>query len=187
MAHLSKIFTKTPVDMPNKSGFDMSHENLFTATCGTLTPCLVEELLPNDEISLGEMCQVQLPPMATDFYGRIDACIEAFFVPYRILWQGWQSFITNPTTSPYAPNTPRPPRVPLIRFNSTTDKSYIGRGTLADYLGIKGFPGLTGSVSIDYNALPFLAYHKIFERCAIMLTCKIYNNIPGVIGITAVL
>lgn len=86
MAHLSKIFTKTPVDMPNKSGFDMSHENLFTATCGTLTPCLVEELLPNDEISLGEMCQVQLPPMATDFYGRIDACIEAFFCsfPYSL-------------------------------------------------------------------------------------------------------
>lgn len=163
MAHLSKIFTKTPVDMPNKSGFDMSHENLFTATCGTLTPCLVEELLPNDEISLGEMCQVQLPPMATDFYGRIDACIEAFFVPYRILWQGWQSFITNPTTSPYAPNTPRPARVPLIRFDSSTNSSFIGRGTLADYLGIKGFPSLSGPASIDYNALPFLAYHKIFE------------------------
>lgn len=163
MAHLSKIFTKTPVDMPNKSGFDMSHENLFTATCGTLTPCLVEELLPNDEISLGEMCQVQLPPMATDFYGRIDACIEAFFVPYRILWQGWQSFITNPTTSPYAPNTPRPSQVPQIRFSSATDAKYIGRGSLADYLGIKGFPSLTGSVFVDYNALPFLAYHKIFE------------------------
>ena len=163
MAHLSKIFTKTPVDMPNKSGFDMSHENLFTATCGTLTPCLVEELLPNDEISLGEMCQVQLPPMATDFYGRIDACIEAFFVPYRILWQGWQAFITSPTTSPYAPNTPRPGSVPLIRFSASTDSTYIGRGTLADYLGVKGFPSLTGSNIIDYNALPFLAYHKIYE------------------------
>lgn len=163
MAHLSKIFTKTPVDMPNKSGFDMSHENLFTTTCGTLTPCLVEELLPNDEISLGEMCQVQLPPMATDFYGRIDACIEAFFVPFRILWQGWQSFITNPTTSPYAPNTPRPNSVPIIRFDSTTDSSFIGRGTLADYLGIKGFPSLEGPTFLNYNALPFLAYHKIFE------------------------
>lgn len=163
MAHLSKIFTKTPVDMPNKSGFDMSHENLFTATCGTLTPCLVEELLPNDEISLGEMCQVQLPPMATDFYGRIDACIEAFFVPFRILWQGWQAFITNPTTSPYAPNTPRPQVCPQIRFSADTDSSYVGRGTLADYLGVKGFPSLTSSVSVDYNALPFLAYHKIFE------------------------
>lgn len=163
MAHLSKIFTKTPVDMPNKSGFDMSHENLFTATCGTLTPCLVEELLPNDEISLGEMCQVQLPPMATDFYGRIDACIEAFFVPFRILWQGWQSFITNPTTSPYAPNSPRPNAVPIVRFDSTTSSSYIGRGSLADYLGAKGFPALSGAHFLNYSALPFLAYHKIYE------------------------
>lgn len=149
--------------MPNKSGFDMSHENLFTTTCGTLTPCLVEELLPNDEISLGEMCQVQLPPMATDFYGRIDACIEAFFVPFRILWQGWQAFITSPTASPYAPNTPRPVRTPQIRFDSTTDSAFTGRGTLADYLGIKGFGSLTGQVTVDYSALPFLAYHKIFE------------------------
>lgn len=164
MAHLSKIFTKTPIDMPNKSGFDMSHENLFTATCGTLTPCLVEELLPNDEISLGEMCQVQLPPMATDFYGRIDACIEAFFVPYRILWQGWQAFITNPTTNPYAPNTPRPNVLPNISIPAANITKAIGRTTLADYLGIKGYSASTPTENLVLNnALPFLAYHKIFE------------------------
>lgn len=164
MAHLSKIFTKVPVDLPNKSGFDMSHENLFTAKCGTLTPCLVEELLPNDEISLGEMCQVQLPPMATDFYGRIDACIEAFFVPYRILWGGWQDFITNPTTSPYAPNTNPPKKLPSFSVNSSLFDKYLGRGSLADFLGYKGYPtdGVSTALSIP-NALPFLAYHKIFE------------------------
>lgn len=165
MAHLSKIFTKTPVDMPNKSGFDMSHENLFTAKCGTLTPCLVEELLPNDEISLGEMCQVQLPPMATDFYGRIDACIEAFFVPYRILWGGWQQFITNPTTNPYAPNVPRPNALPSVLIPWSDDvATTFSRGTLCDYLGFKGYGTASASNVLALpNLLPFLAYHKIFE------------------------
>lgn len=164
MAHLSKIFTKTPIDLPNKSGFDMSHENLFTATCGTLTPCLVEELLPNDEISLGEMCQVQLPPMATDFYGRIDACIEAFFVPYRILWGGWQDFITNPTTKPYAPNLNPPKQLPSITLSKNKYPEYLKRGSLADYLGFKGFPDDPVEQAIVIpNALPFFAYHKIFE------------------------
>lgn len=164
MAHLSKIFTKTPVDMPNKSGFDMSHENLFTATCGTLTPCLVEELLPNDEISLGEMCQVQLPPMATDFYGRVDACIEAFFVPYRILWGGWQDFITNPTTNPFAPDTNPPKTLPTLSAPSTSVATAFGRGSLADYLGLKGVGTSADSGSfVIPNLLPFLAYHKIYE------------------------
>ena len=166
MAHLSKIFTKTPVDMPNKSGFDMSHENLFTTTCGTLTPCLVEELLPNDEVSLGEMCQVQLPPMATDFYGRIDACIEAFFVPFRILWGGWQDFITNPTTNPYAPDSNPPKTLPSLSVPALQVGTKLGRCTLADYLGVKGaVAGGSSETSplILPNLLPFLAYHKIYE------------------------
>lgn len=163
MAHLSKIFTKTPIDLPNKSGFDMSHENIFTTRCGTLTPCLVEELLPNDEISLGEMCQVQLPPMATDFYGRIDACIEAFFVPFRILWAGWQDFITSPTTSPYAPSTNAPKALPSLNVSTALFDTFLSRGSLADYLGLKGYPSDASENIVIPNALPFLAYHKIFQ------------------------
>lgn len=163
MAHLSKIFTKVPVDISNRSGFDMSHENLFTATCGTLVPCLVEELLPNDTISVGSMMQVQLPPMATDFYGRVDACVELFFVPNRILWGGWQSFITHPTTNPYSPNVPRPTSLPSITIPAPS-LGIFKRGSLADYLGMKGLtvPSSVSTFSIP-NALPFLAYHKIYE------------------------
>lgn len=96
MSHYSKIFNKVPVQIPNKSGFDLSHENLFTAKCGTLVPVLVDTLLPNDTISLGHSSQLQLPPMATDFYGRVVGKFEAFFVPFRILYGGWQELITHP-------------------------------------------------------------------------------------------
>ena len=90
MAHLSKVFTERKVDIPNRSGFDLSFENLLTLKCGTLVPVLCEEVIPNETFSLGHMTQVQLPPMATDFYGRVDFRLEAFFVPNRILWGGWQ-------------------------------------------------------------------------------------------------
>ena len=100
MAHLSKIFKQQPVDIPNRSGMDLSFENILSMTTGTLIPVLVEEVLPNETYSLGYMCEAQLPPMATEFYGRIDMRLEAFFVPNRILWAGWQDFMTMPVYNP---------------------------------------------------------------------------------------
>lgn len=142
----------------------MSHENLGTQTCGTLVPVLVDELLPNDTISLGTNFQVQLPPMATDFFGRVDYVLEAFFVPCRLLWDGWKSFMTHPTANPiYPANTPvqgRSKFIPRIRLNPDD----VAAGSLADYLGVK-----SASFSPEYgeyyevSALPFLAYHRIWD------------------------
>ena len=170
MSHPSSIFSRTPIELPNRSGFDMSHENLGTQTCGTLVPVLVDELLPNDTISLGANFQVQLPPMATDFYCRVDYVLEAFFVPARLLWGGWKSFMTHPTANPiYPAQTPTVARskyMPKIR--STVGR--FGPGTLADYLGFKISLDIFSPDTPDdeypavaLNALPFLAYHRIWD------------------------
>ena len=88
MSHLSKVFNKVPVKVQKRSGFDMSHENLFTAKVGTLIPASVEEVMPGDVVSVGGAMSVELPPLATNFKGRVDARLEAFFVPNRLLWAG---------------------------------------------------------------------------------------------------
>lgn len=165
MSHSSRIFDRVPIDLPNRSGFDLSHENLFTATCGTLIPCLCYPMLPNETISLGTNFQVQLPPMVTDFYGKVDAVVEVFFVPNRLLWGGWESFITHPTKNPQYPAGTkaegRPTRVPTINLNGLA--SFLGSGTLSDYLGLKTVS--VGNWNIDYliSSLPFLAYHRIWD------------------------
>lgn len=162
MSHYSKIFNKVPVDIPNKSGFDMSHENLFTGKCGQLIPCMVDELLPNDSITLGVSSQIQLPPMATDFYGRVQAKFEAFFVPNRILFGGWQELIThdsNNYTYPSGTTDYQKSRyLPTFVIPANTKVN----GQLPDYLGVK----LSSTGSAGYpvpNPLPFVAYHKIWE------------------------
>lgn len=164
MSHYSSVFSRVPIDLPNRSGFDMSHENLGTATTGTLVPVLVDELLPNDTISLGSAFQVQLPPMASDFYGRVDFVLEAFFVPSRLLWGGWQSFMTHPTAQPQYPvNTPvqgKSRYLPLLEMYDSDEELYAG--SLSDYLGMKGELENIGS-SVRVNALPYLAYHRIWD------------------------
>lgn len=185
MSHYSKIFQKTPIDIPNRSGFDISFENLLTMKCGQLIPVLCEEVLPNETYSLGYMAQVQLPPMATDFYGRIDMRLESFFVPSRILWAGWEAFLTMPNYNPFSPTVYRPTRLPSLtmfwkdNFNPTDNPISpfytvstelmpfpYEPGSLLDYLGMKldkdeDYSGT--SIRLN-NILPLLAYHKIYDE-----------------------
>lgn len=186
MAHLSKIFKQQPVDIPNRSGMDLSFENLLTMTTGTLIPVLVEEVLPNETYSLGYMCEAQMPPMATEFYGRIDMRLEAFFVPNRILWAGWQDFMTMPVYNPFSPDVVRPTSLPYVMkvlneqlftditsdypiTNIHSTRPLTGAGSLMDYLGFKTTVPVNEqsnsnkSVYKYPNMLPFFAYHKIYD------------------------
>ncbi len=168
MSHSSKLFEQHKVQIKNKSGFDLAHSNFLTQKCGTLTPVCTVPMLPGDSISLGFMSQIKLPPMATSFYGRVDYRVEAFFVPYRILWGGWENFYTQPVADPYGSTVVRPHFLPNYHYASSADNvvANMGRGTLADYLGIKGFKFNSAApiVSFDVkNILPFLAYHKIYD------------------------
>lgn len=162
MSHLSSVFNSVPVKVPDRSGFDLSHENLFSATVGTLIPASVEEVLPGDVCSIGGSLSVELPPLATNFKGRVDARLETFFVPNRILWAGWQDFICQDQTHrPVVPGFSVAPTIPTIRLGNASNT--VGAGTLSDYLGLK-MPSFTvGTTYIDVNALPFLAYHKIWD------------------------
>lgn len=180
MSKLSKIFSDIPVDIQNRSGFDMSHYNIGDGTTGTLIPVLCEELLPNDSVSLGFMDKIQLLPMATNFSGRIDMRFEAFFVPNRILWGGWQDFQTLPDNNPYQTPFERPTVVPFFTnftsiagdASSSFFKSHFGPQSLFDYLGygssLAGWVGAPGvslpTNSLSISALPFIAYQRIYDE-----------------------
>lgn len=191
MSFLNKIFQSVPVKIPDRSGFDLSHEVLSTAKVGQVVPITHFEVLPGDTISMGSLMKVTLPPMAVPFMGRIDAELTAAFIPYRLLWNGWQSFITqNNGTNPGAAMPTAgslnqgsgagyvdsavnqqnvPYSVPLLNMNEAGlgGGSYLrftGAGSLADYLGYKrpqSAVALTGDRYI--SALPFLAYHKFCD------------------------
>lgn len=165
MSKLNKIFQTVPVKIPDRSGFDLSHESLFTAFCGTETPAAVFEVLPGDTFSIGAMQKVTLPPFAVPFMGRVDACLEAFFVPNRILWKGWQSFITQNNGTQSVSNGGSdalvPLTVPLVDLSSDSNRPYLGNSSLAHYLGMK-VRGVYPQYPV--SALPFLAYHSIMDN-----------------------
>ena len=163
MSHSSKIFQSVPVDIPNRSGYDMSYENLLTMLTGKLVPVFCEEVIPNETYDVGHLTQVTLPPMATNFYGRVDFRLEAFFVPNRILWQGWQNFFTMPVNNPFSTPVVRPTITPNITTEDCGSPLFK-RGSLVDYLGMKvSMTACPGGGLFIPNILPLIAYHKIWD------------------------
>ena len=151
---------RVPVDMPNRSGHNLSHSNSFTGKTGTLIPVLCDELLPNDTVSLGSQLQVQLPPMVTDFYGRVDFVLEAFFVPNRLLWGGWQDFITHPTANPIYPDgTPVQAKPSVVPYFDPSSPYSVPIDSLLHYLDY----GNVISSDSRASVLPSLAYHRIWD------------------------
>lgn len=181
----NKIFEKIPITLPQRSGFDLSHENSGTGKPGLLIPVFTRECEGRDSLSVNLAQQIQFPPFATDFYGRIKVYFEAFFVPYRIMYAGYKRMYEQALdpfgshgesnvgagVNKYWPG--------LIARNDSSigfDDSYphghaIGgftmRGSLLDYLGVKDNVAFDryDSRAIRLNNLNrLLAYHKIFDE-----------------------
>ena len=159
------LYDKQTVMVQKKSGFDKSFQNLFTAKVGTIVPILTDELIPNTTVNLKAAISAQLPPLASDTFMRCKLKYASFFVPTRLLVNRYEEWLTDaPTTGGHGGV-----RMPIIEIPTSATGAnrvaLLGPGTLADYLGYKTTTttanALTGAVKI--GALPFLAYHKIYE------------------------
>lgn len=162
------------VKTPRSSGKNMSHSCAYTGKCGTLYPVLVDSLIPGDIINLRHILECQLPPMATDFFGRISMNFEAFFVPNRLLYGGWQRFIEQvPGNAAYGGKGQTSGNVifqndPVVLPQFQPVKVHADKNSLADFLGNKSTrltrQPLDTVISLKpMSVLPFVAYHKIFD------------------------
>lgn len=150
------------VNVPKRSGFDKSHRNTGSLQCGTLTPILCDEVVPNSRASLKINLATQLPPLASDTYMNLKLKAEAFFCPSRLLCKSFEDFFCDDNPKEIFVNgsalTDVIPRVPFK--DKSSGYASLGVGTLADYLGLKDIP----AGNIDINLLPFAAYHLIWQE-----------------------
>lgn len=176
MSHKNKIFERQPVSIQNLNGFDLSHINTGTAICGKLTPVLRKLIMPGSKLSLGLAMNVELPPLATNFFGRVDAVVEVFFCPCAVLYGGWKQFISNQVATMFPGDQSAFEQaggyaLPLIYINADqnminlyTNLEAVNRG-LSDYLGVRFYENSDWGYAnpILLNMLPYLAYHRIWD------------------------
>lgn len=163
-------FVKAPVSVPKLSGFDKSFQNILTSKVGTITPILVDELIPGSRVNLRAALSATLPPLASDTFMRCSIKCEAFFVPMRLLCGSFESFFTDNPTRFYSGSLVSPQKgvLPYLRGNALATgtpefvKDIQKVGGLADYLNYRSEDtSLLGTHGI--SAMPFLAYWKIYE------------------------
>lgn len=127
---------------------NLSHYKLFTADMGLLYPIGLQEVIPGDTFQHSTSLLARVTPMVAPVMHPISVRIHHFFVPNRIIWDGWEDFITG------GPDNNSTETIPTLQVDLSGDpKRY-----LFDYFGIPAIEGL------EVNALPFRAYAKIFDE-----------------------
>jgi hypothetical protein len=83
---------------------------------------------------------------------QVTARVHHFFVPNRILWDEWEDFITG------GPDGNNASEIPTVQVPN--DQPTYNARKLLDYFGLERSP----DVGMNVNALPILAYNKIFNE-----------------------
>lgn len=115
---------------------------------GNLVPISVIPTLPGDIIKTDVQAFVRGMPTIAPIMDKVDIKINHFYVPYRVLWDAWQDFLTMDNTLSNIGEAK--PSIP--KFTTTSQIT----SKLGDYLGNQTFGN--GSFSL----MPFLAYQRIF-------------------------
>jgi hypothetical protein len=148
------LFNSIKLQRPKKNVFDLTHDVKLSADMGNLTPILTLECVPGDKFDLGCESIVRFAPMIAPVMHRMDVSMHYFFVPNRILWNNWEKFITDANSGAV---------IPYFNSDLLNNPSVTGNPKkFADYMGVP--PPPVGGTVTPINALPFLAYQRIWNE-----------------------
>lgn len=156
----------------------------MTGEMGVLYPILCQDVVPGDTFKLNTEVFCRLLPMIAPLMSRVRIYTHFFFVPKRLVWDGWQEFITGASESKSRKDIDEfvPPSYPRWGVQSSAVDVSTGKlpipfesGDLADYLGFPVFDKNdqdtrfsffknNGTNGLLIDLLPFRAYQLIWNE-----------------------
>lgn len=136
-----------------RSKFSLSHTKLLSCDLGELIPCGMFEVLPGDSIQQATNLLVRASPLLAPVMHPVDVRIHHWYVPYRLIWDDFEDFITGGPDGMDASVYP------------TRDNLSVGVGGLSDYLGlpVAVYSGLPDG-ELVHSILPHRAYSLIWNE-----------------------
>ena len=119
-----KLFENVGSLNPGRSAFNLSYEKKLTCDMGKLIPVMCDEMVPGDVFTIGNEVVIRMQPLVAPVLHEINCFVHYYFVPYRILWDEWEDFITG------GPDGDSAAVLPL--WTPTKNNA----GSLWDYLGL---------------------------------------------------
>ena len=136
------IFMDVKVESFPRHKFNKSYTNSFTCNHGYAIPFFVDDVVPGDKIDLNSYGRVQLQPLATASMQNIRCYMRYFYVPYRLLWDKWDEFISQDGFSE------TPMLAPFVQLSSVDLTTFSKNpGGLLDMLGV----GITNYSETEVN------------------------------------
>lgn len=141
-----KFANKIAIKTPSQSLFDLSHSKIMSFKMGDLVPCFLKEMLPGDYVRILPETLIRFQPLTAPIMGDVNVTIDFYFVENRLLWAGWEDFISIQSSD----------AVPIIEGLNGCEI-----GSIADYFGI---PTGTLTHNFDVSALPIAAYVMVWDE-----------------------
>jgi len=141
---MDNIFNSIALQKPSVSRFNMDHDHKTSFNMGELVPSCLMEALPGDRFEISVENMLRFAPLVSPVMHRINVTTHFYFVPNRLLWDGWEDFITG---------------------NEELEHPYFagfGGGAVGTILNYLGYPPTTIS-TLKFNPMPFAAYFKIYD------------------------
>lgn len=129
----------------------LSHYRLVTADMGRLIPVGCFEVLPGDTVQQATSLLLRVTPQMAPVMHPVSVRVHHWFVPHRLVWDGWEDFITGGPDGLGGDSGPYP--------TVSSGASGFAQGSVFDYLGVPhSVPNL------EVSALPIRSYSLIVNE-----------------------
>ncbi len=139
-------FQKVDQLRPKRSLFDLSYTKMFNCEMGQLIPVMCDEAVPGDIFKIANDTVIRFAPMLAPIIHQVDMSVHYFFVPYRVLWDDWEGFITQTNAN-----------VVLPKWKPTKKSKF----SLWDYFGFPVDKDFSTPTVLDF---PRMAYNFIYNE-----------------------
>lgn len=128
-----------------RSKHTLSHYKLLSGNMGQLLPIACVPVLPGDTVQHHTTALTRLSPLNTPVMHPTQVRIHHFYVPNRIVWDGWEEFITG------GPDGMDASEIPTFTTTATEKR-------VTNYLGVPPIEG------VEVSELPLRAFNMIYNE-----------------------
>lgn len=110
---MPSILNSIPFYRPKRNVFPRFEENRLTTDNFRITPISIQECYPDDVWKLRSEVFARMSPLRTPIMHRFDVRVRWFFVPTRILWDGFEDFMSSRPAGASPEDFPTSPKITL--------------------------------------------------------------------------
>lgn len=174
---MANIFNSIRMKRPRRNAFNLSYESKLTLNMGELVPIMCMPVVPGDKFRVNTESLVRLAPLVAPMMHRVNVFTHYFFVPNRLVWNDWETFITQGIDGEQKPVFPKF-NLNMLSYSVLLKNGFFRDGSLWDYLGLPSI-GKIGTLADDkaspnsvsvpsagftVSALPFRAYQLCYNE-----------------------